>query len=511
LKLETSRAHPAAQPAPRSGVRAVPILILLVYLITRLPALTALPLHNDEGLHLTRAVEVWNGNPFWEIRDGKIINHWLIAAFDPRHAPDFIGRIATVMVGAIGLAAGAALAGRAWGAPAAALAGALWIASPYLFFYERLALSDAEAGAWIIAALAAALRFNASGRLRHAGLAGIALAFAGLFKFTALPFALLIGLTVLLPPPLPGAQRPPRMRARLIALGVVVGIGAAAFAVPVGVLLLRGTGLFDIALGWIGVGGAPAGSLAPLRNLERLAVLLLTFGPPLWSAALVIGLIALIALAPGGRRLTLYAALPLGAIVVLGREVLPRHYVVALPLALTLGGAGLGALIGRASARSLMTGAVFGLLLLSLMPFALTCYRDPAGAALPVEVRAEHVGDHSAGYGLREALRDLPARVPAGARVIGSFFPDSCRRANFYAAPGYALICADAPGIPAIEAALAGGGPVFILTDSAPLIGLDVPAFAAARGLTAARIAAYARPDDGDPAVVLWRLDEQPR
>lgn len=506
MRAAASLSRLPIQPAPRRGVWVVPILILLVYLITRLPALTALPLHNDEGLHLTRAVEVWNGNPFWEIRDGKIINHWLIAAFDPRHAPDFVGRIATVLVGAIGLAAGVALTGRAWGAIAALLAGALWIASPYLFFYERLAFSDAEAGAWIVVALAAALRFNASGRLRHAGLAGIALALAGLFKFTALPFALLIGLTVLLPPALPGRLRPPHLRDRLIALAVIAGIGAAAFAVPVAVLLLRGAGLFDIAAGWISAGGAAGGSFGLLPNLERLAVLLLTFGPPLSSAALIVGLAALIVLAPGGRRLTLYAALPLAAIVILGREVLPRHYVVALPLALLLGGAGLGALIGRIPARVPLIAVVVGLLALGLIPFALDSYRDPAAAALPVEVRAEHVGDHSAGYALREALRDLPLHVPAEARVIGSFFPDSCRRANFYAAPGYALLCADAPGIPVIEAALAAGGPVFVLTDSAPIIGLDVPAFAAARGLTAERLAAYARPDDRDPAVVLWRI-----
>ncbi|MCS7069977.1 MAG: hypothetical protein NZM00_00610, partial [Anaerolinea sp.] len=453
-----------------------------------------------------RAVEVWNGNPFWEIRDGKIINHWLIAAFDPRHAPDFVGRIATVLVGAIGLAGSVALTGRAWGATAALLAGALWIASPYLFFYERLAFSDAEAGAWIVVALAAALRFNVSGRLRHAGLAGIALTLAGLFKFTALPFALLTGLTVLLPPPLPGSPRPPQLRARLIALAIMAGIGAAAFAVPVLVLLLRGAGLFDIAAGWIGAGSTAGGTFGPLSNLERLIVVLLTFGSPLWSAALIVGLGALIVFTPGGRRLTLYAALPLAAIIILGREVLPRHYVVALPLALTLGGAGLAILIRRTPARLLMTAAVISALAIGFAPFALVSYCDPAAAALPQPVHAEHISDHSAGYALREAVRSLSMHVPVDAHVIGSFFPDSCRRANFYAVPGYALICTDAPGIPAIEAALTASGTVFVLTDSAPIIGLDVPAFAAEHGLNVERIAAYARPGDAEPTVVLWRI-----
>ena len=84
-------------------------LLLLILWLSRIPALDALPLHNDEGLHLTRAVEVWNLHPFWEIRDGKIINQWAIALFYPQNAPVFAGRIATIFVSLIGFAGGYAL------------------------------------------------------------------------------------------------------------------------------------------------------------------------------------------------------------------------------------------------------------------------------------------------------------------------------------------------------------------------------------------------------------------
>src|SRR6266481_5995099 len=83
---------------------------LMILWATRIEALDQFPLYNDEGLHLTRAVQVWHLHPFWEINDGKIINHWLIAAFYPQNAPDFVGRIATVIVAVIGLAAGYTLA-----------------------------------------------------------------------------------------------------------------------------------------------------------------------------------------------------------------------------------------------------------------------------------------------------------------------------------------------------------------------------------------------------------------
>jgi hypothetical protein len=93
----------------------IPVLLILLFWFSRLPSLTILPLHNDDGLHLTRAVAVWNLHPFREFRDGKVINHWPIKAFYPQHEPVFAGRIATVLMGTLGLAAALGLAGRLGG------------------------------------------------------------------------------------------------------------------------------------------------------------------------------------------------------------------------------------------------------------------------------------------------------------------------------------------------------------------------------------------------------------
>src|SRR5512145_2266698 len=174
------------------------ILMLLILWGSRIASLESLPLHNDEGLHLTRAVEVWNGHPFWAISDGKIINHWLIAAFYPQGAPVFAGRVATIFLGLIGLAASYALARRLAGSTGALLAGALWLFSPYLFFYERLAFSDAQAGALVVLAVWLAFRVSESGQRREAVLTGLALGAALLFKFTAAPFVLSVALVMLL-------------------------------------------------------------------------------------------------------------------------------------------------------------------------------------------------------------------------------------------------------------------------------------------------------------------------
>src|SRR5258706_3986225 len=95
------------------------------------------------------------------------------------------------------------------------------------------------------------------------------------------------------------------------------------------------------------------------------------------------------------------------------------------------------------------------------------------------------------------ARRDLP--------IIGSMFADSCKRANFYAEDGLTLRCVGAPGVADIEAALNTQQAVYVLSDTAPLIGADVIALKA----KATRIAAYPRPGEtvDNASVVLWLLE----
>jgi Dolichyl-phosphate-mannose-protein mannosyltransferase/Cellulase (glycosyl hydrolase family 5) len=477
--------------------------LLLVLWATRLNALELLPLHNDEGLHLTRAVEVWNGHPFWVISDGKIINHWLIAAFYPQHEPVFAGRVATVFVAVLGLAAGYALIRRIFGESGAVLAGALWIASPYLFFYERLAFSDAEAGALVVAALWAGLQFTRSGRQRYAALSGLAMAAAILFKFTAAPFGLGLILVILFAGHLTTRQR-------WLALGVMAGVGAACFAVPLGYLALREKDFFTIALGWIG-GSSGGGSPAFFSNAARLWSQLVGFGALAWVVLTLLGL-AFLLLSRRRLMLVLLAAfaLPLLVMMILGREVLSRHYVVALPLALTLGGGGLTLGLKRirdSVSRQMAAGLGILALVMGAAPIFLTAYSSPDTLPLPDDVRYEHITSHSSGYGLREAVQAFPQTLTRrDLLIVGSMFPDSCRRANFYAVDNMKMDCAGAPGTAAIEDALNAQGAVYALVDNAPNIGIDVTTLDAA----ATRLAAYPRPGEteANASVVLWLLEK---
>lgn len=477
------------------------VVLLMLLWGTRVAALDVLPLHNDEGLHLTRAVEVWNGHPFWAISDGKIVNHWLIAAFYPQSAPVFAGRIATIFVSLIGLAAGLALARRLSGQTGLLLAGTLWLASPYLFFYERLAFSDAEAGALVVVAVWFSLRLSDSGRWYDGVLTGLALAAAMLMKFTAAPFALSVALVVLF-------NAPYSLRQRIVRLAVIAGVVAASFVVPLGYLLLKGGDLFSIAFGWIG-GSSGQGGLALVGNVERLWAQITGFGTISWVVLLVFGL-ALLAVRRRGAVLVAAWALPLLVMMILGREVLSRHYVVALPLALTLGGAGLGMGVRRFTRpASRQLGVYAGLVALALgfVPFALTAYADPGALPLPDDVRYEHITSHSSGYGLREAVQQLPVTVTrSDIPIIASMFPDSCRRANFYAVDGLTMVCTDVPGLPEIEQSLGEYGAVYVLADNAPNIGVDVTTLDA----RATGVAAYPRSGETEDnaSVVLWLVEK---
>lgn len=475
------------------------VFVFVLYGLTRLTALDSLPLHNDEGLHLTRAVEVWNLHPFWEIRDGKIINHWAIAVFYPQNAPVFIGRFPTVLIGMIGVAAGIAVLYRLFGQTAAAFGALLWIASPYLFFYERMAFSDAEAGAWAILALWLALRLAHRSTIPRAILTGAALGVAALFKFTAIPYILCVLLLVL------NGRAPLRQRFRdLIIIG---GVVAVLFSIPIGYLLLRGGDVFSIALNWVGSDGSTQIGV----NFERLWAQLTGFGTLIWTAAVLGGLLLLLIMrSERGAFMLIVIGVPLMTMILWGKDVQSRHYVVMLPGLFLLGGAGIGLGLDRwlrsLTARRIVGISAVALLLIGLIPFAQTAYTNPQALTLPPLMQMQYLTDHPAGFGLREAVEAFPTTTDDDTPIIGSLFGDSCRRANFYAVDGRRMDCPDAPGVPEIEAALDAHGSVYVLVESESIIGADVRQI---ENADAVEIARYPRPGETfeTASVVLWRLD----
>lgn len=500
--------------AVRSPLQYLPIFVLLslVYFASRLHALNIMPLHFDEAVHLTRAIEVWHGHPFWDISDGRIINQWAIAAFYPQNAPVFAARFATILVSLPGLAAGYALVRRWFGQSAGFLAAVLWITCPYLFFYERTALIDGEVGALAVVAVWASLHLTQTGRNRDALIAGLALAIALLFKFTALPFALSVGLIVLFIGKTP-------WRKRILHLLLIGAVVAACFAVPVLYAALHQG--FGTAAGWLAGGG---GTLTLDSNLQTFGAQLTDYGTVIWSVLLIIGLIGILAacvvpslLADRPRRdlivLLVAAILPLITILLITRFVMPRHLAVCMAILVILAGGGLGLLVQtivRLSANTTwlapaLTGAAAILLAVGIIPFAAAAYTNPGTLPLPSIERQQYQTGYSSGFGLREAVLDFPNTVgKVGTLILSSMYPDGCRLANFYDTWGYKMRCSDLLTLDGLKAQIKDQQEVFVLVEALPggLHLKDAP------GVQAEQIAAYPRPGESaeSASVSLWRV-----
>ena len=518
-------ARSVGQEPGRSSLRHLSVLIALVmiYVATRVYALCLMPLYFDEEVHLTRAIEVWHGHPFWDISDGRIINQWAIAAFYPQNAPVFAARIATVLVALPGFAAGYAVARRWFGRTAGLLAAGVWITCPYLFFYERTAMIDAEAGALAVVAIWASLRLIQTGRRQDALLTGLALAIAMLFKFTAVPFVGSVGLIVLFLGKVPWRQR----LENFALIGLVI---LTCFTVP---LLYAATHQgFSVVFGWLA--GSGGRGLTWAWNLETLWAQVVDYGTVIWSLFFGVGLLGIIVGHPPasfrsrglrGRRdiylLLSASALPLAVILVLVAFVMPRHFVVGVPILLTLAGGGLGILIDqvpRAAPRfgwlvPALTSVATILLVLGIIPFARLAYTSPGALPLPPLERGQYLTGYSAGFGLREAVLDFPRTVgPVGTPIVASMYPDGCRLANFYDTWGYHMRCVDAPGLEVIQSTLAAqpvNGTVYVLAEAQP-IGLNPAWMMALPQVKVTRVTGYARPGEtADTAsVVLWQIEK---
>jgi hypothetical protein len=347
-----------------------------------------------------------------------------------------------------------------------------WIASPYLFFYERLGQSDAEAGAFVVIAVWGAFRLAKHGAPYLAILTGFMLATATLMKFTAAPFAIVIFGIVMLYGHIPPLQR---LR-NLIIIGFT---GILMFSVPIGYLMLRGGSMFRVALEWIGNEG-DAGRSGWRYNLSMFTTQLtdFSFAGIGW---LILGIVGLGWVCWFGKfraiRIVVLSFIPLILVVRLSSTTFPRHFIVMTPLLLILAGAGWGILVTQISSLPIKRGIYtifFIFVATNSGSFMLTAYNSPSNIKASELVMREFVEEHSSGFGLKAAMLELPLHVPLNTEVIASMFPASCRRANFYATGGYQLICVDAPAEAEIVSSLNERGEVYVLIERSAYIGIEV-------------------------------------
>jgi len=174
----------------------------LVYLVTRIYNLLTLPIFNDEAIYL-RMAQLARAGHWWvtfDYENRKPLYVWLVALCRPLAAdPLIVARGLTVLFGWATLALIFMFAYRLSGWRGAALAGALYLLSPFTSFHDRLGLYDTPAMLLSAGSLLYAWRMVTEQRLSHAWLFGL---FTGLglinkevaYFSLAFPLAIAVGL-----------------------------------------------------------------------------------------------------------------------------------------------------------------------------------------------------------------------------------------------------------------------------------------------------------------------------
>ncbi len=381
------------------------VLLLLIFWVSRLHNLLALPIFLDEASHITRAQWVWEGRPLYLLETGKALAPYLAAVFWPFAGAPFIGRFVVVLVGAIGLASVYAVGRELHSRQAGVLAMALWIIAPQLMFFERMALVDTTISSMAMLTLWLAIRMLRSGRERWAILCGVGLALCVFAKTTGIvffPIPVLVALLVKM-------RMGWRERINLIVIAYVT-----AAVLLIGPILYIRSAYAD-----------PTGVAYGLTSVDSqdLVQRVQANAAQVWDAEQVYfsrGMLAVVLLAAGfgvsyATRTTLLllalAVAPLVAVIATAVSLWLRYISPATPFLLLLTAiillSAADALQRRISPRIayalpwLVAGAWA---LLVGIPFHLTAYNNPAELDLPEGDVVEYIQWIPSGFGIREAI-----------------------------------------------------------------------------------------------------------
>jgi 4-amino-4-deoxy-L-arabinose transferase-like glycosyltransferase len=129
--------------------------LILAYWLTRLFRLDHFPIFSDEGIYIHWAKTAWHDATwrFISLTDGRQpLQTWATIPFLKLFPDNALigGRLFAVSAGFIGMLGMMVLTAYLYGRRAAYFAGLLMVATPYFFFYDRLALADSAVTAGTI-------------------------------------------------------------------------------------------------------------------------------------------------------------------------------------------------------------------------------------------------------------------------------------------------------------------------------------------------------------------------
>jgi len=153
---------------------------MILFLLTRLPNLTMLPIFVDEGIHLQWALKLAETKQTFEIIDsGKYLPIWLYSLFIPG-VPDplWAGRFFSVVSGLITILGLIWLGKLLYSSQVGFLAAWFYLILPFTLFYDRMALVDSFLSMLVIYTFIFCIQWFRKGDLFWGVLAGITIGMA---------------------------------------------------------------------------------------------------------------------------------------------------------------------------------------------------------------------------------------------------------------------------------------------------------------------------------------------
>jgi hypothetical protein len=382
--------------------------ILVLYLLTRLLALHALPIFLDETVHLRWAFNISEGDKlFRPWGDGRLLTIWLYAFVLPR-VRDFLW-VARALSGAAGALTLFCLleVGRRLVSPLCGrVAALLYVFCPFTLFYDRLALTDSFLTAGASLTLLLSLRALEEPKALSFLLLALALAASVLTKFSGILFFLIPPISALLM----GASRKAR-------LGLMGSMLLAGLLLSYPLFIFAGTDMLKV----VEVQARDEGLLTDAVANVGIVFQYLSYywGPGL----LVLGGLGLVLMAwrKQARLLAALTLLPLLIVAVTLRVWFARYILWETVPFLLLAGLSFSRLFEegrgfRILGVVLLLGAV-----LPVLPRDARLVFDPPKAGLPPSEAAQYVNGWPSGYGVRETVQFLGQELkkhPEGITVV---------------------------------------------------------------------------------------------
>ncbi len=384
------------------------VLLLLIFYLSRIHHLLILPTFLDEGSHITRAQEVWQGRPLYLLETGKALAPYVASLFWPFTAPIFVGRYVVVLFGLVGLAAAYAVGRELYSRQAGLLCMVLWIIAPEMMFFERMALVDTTISSMAMLTLWLAIRMVRSGCARTAAWCGLGLALCILAKTTGIIFwvfpALAAALVI--------TRTCSRVRARQVLIAYAVGV--ALLTGPVIYVLSVSADPVGLSNGVVTSKTATLGERVQDHAGKMWSAEMAYYSKPMIWVILVACAFALSYATRTAVLLLIPVAALFVAVLVAASSLWLRYISPAAPFLLLITAIGMLRIVDGLRTISFppVIRAVPWLITLAWavlvgIPFQLTAYRDPSQLLLPEGDIVEYIQWIPSGYGIQDAAAYL--------------------------------------------------------------------------------------------------------